>query len=367
MKILNVVGARPNFMKIAPLMAAYKTCPGIEPLLVHTGQHYDERMSQLFFRDLGIPEPQVNLNVGSASHAVQTAEIMRAFEPLVLDWRPDGVLVVGDVNSTAACALVAVKLGVAVAHVEAGLRSFDRDMPEEINRLVTDAIADLLFCTEASAVENLRREGVPDENVFLVGNVMIDTLLANRAKAEASPILQNLGLAPGGFAVLTLHRPANVDDPAVFGRILDALEVIQRDVPIVFPVHPRTRQNLGRSALGGRVAGLGGLRLIDPAGYLDFLKLMASARVVLTDSGGIQEETTILKVPCLTLRENTERPVTVQVGSNRLVGSDPARILAAYRDIRDGRFRPAETPPLWDGRAAGRIVSILAERLPAAP
>jgi len=367
LKILNVVGARPNFMKIAPLMAAYKTCPEIEPLLVHTGQHYDQRMSQLFFRDLGIPEPEVNLNVGSASHAVQTAEIMRAFEPLVLDWRPDGVLVVGDVNSTAACALVAVKLGVRVAHVEAGLRSFDRAMPEEINRLVTDAIADLLFCTEASAVENLRHEGVPDEKVFLVGNVMIDTLLANRAKAEASPILEHLGLAPGGFAVLTLHRPANVDDPAVFGRILDALEVIQRDVPIVFPVHPRTRQNLGRSALGGRVAGLGGLRLIDPAGYLDFLKLMASARMVLTDSGGIQEETTILKVPCLTLRENTERPVTVEVGSNRLVGADPARILAAYRDIRDGRFRQAQTPPLWDGRAAGRIVSILAERLAAAP
>jgi len=365
LKIINVAGARPNFMKIAPLMEAYKARPTITPLLVHTGQHYDQRMSDLFFRQLGIPQPDVNLGVGSASHAVQTAEIMRAFEPVVVAEKPDAVLVVGDVNSTIACGLVAVKLGVKLVHVEAGLRSFDRSMPEEINRLLTDAISDLLFCTEQSGVDNLRREGVADEKVFLVGNVMIDTLLRNRDKAEASSILADLHLAAGGYAVLTLHRPSNVDDPAVFGRLLDALEVVQRDMPVVFPVHPRTRNNLAAtgSPLGPRVKAMGNLRLIDPAGYLDFLKLMASARIVLTDSGGIQEETTILQVPCLTLRENTERPVTAEVGSNRVVGTDPETIIAAYRDVLAGRCRTPQTPPLWDGRAAERIAAILVERL----
>jgi UDP-N-acetylglucosamine 2-epimerase (non-hydrolysing) len=363
MKIVNVVGARPNFMKIAPLMAAYKDCPTIQPLLVHTGQHYDERMSDLFFRQLEIPAPDINLGVGSASHAVQTAEIMRAFEPVVIDHGADVVLVVGDVNSTIACGLVAVKLGVKLVHVEAGLRSFDRTMPEEINRVLTDAISDLLFCTEPSGADNLRREGVPEERIFLVGNVMIDTLLKNRAKAEGSTILEELRLPPRGYAVLTLHRPANVDDPAVLGRILDALEVIQRDLPIIFPIHPRTRKNLEASYLGARAEAMPHLRLIDPAGYLDFLKLMSSARLVMTDSGGIQEETTILQVPCLTLRANTERPITAEIGSNRVVGTDPEKILAAYREATGGRQRAPQIPPLWDGQAAQRIVKIIAEKL----
>jgi UDP-N-acetylglucosamine 2-epimerase (non-hydrolysing) len=363
MRIVNVVGARPNFMKIAPLMAAYRAWPAIEPILVHTGQHYDASMSQMFFQQLGIPEPDVNLGVGSASHAVQTAEILRAFEPVVLEHRPDAVVVVGDVNSTIACGLVAVKLGVRLVHVEAGLRSRDRTMPEEINRFLTDAISDFLFCTERSGVDNLRAEGVPAERIFLVGNVMIDTLLANRAAADRSTILSRLGLAPGTYAALTLHRPSNVDDPGVFGRILDALEVIAADLPIVFPVHPRTRAKLEAGPLGRRVAGMTGLRCSEPLGHLDFLKVMADARIVLTDSGGVQEETTILGVPCLTLRETTERPVTVEVGSNRIVGTSPERIVAAYRDVREGRGPRCGVPPLWDGHAAERIVEILAREL----
>ncbi|MCD6303457.1 MAG: UDP-N-acetylglucosamine 2-epimerase (non-hydrolyzing) [Planctomycetes bacterium] len=365
MKIINVAGARPNFMKIAPLMEAYRRYEDIRPVLVHTGQHYDERMSELFFRQLGIPRPDVNLGVGSASHAVQTAEILKAFEPVVLAEKPDAVLVVGDVNSTIACGLAAVKLHVPLIHVEAGLRSGDRAMPEEINRILTDAISDMLFCTEASGVENLRREGVPDEKIFLVGNVMIDTLLNNRRKAEGSTILADLGLKEGGYAVLTLHRPANVDDPAVLGRLLDALEVIQADMPIVFPVHPRTRKNLADSPLAGRLDAMSGLVRIEPAGYLDFLKLMASARLVLTDSGGIQEETTILQVPCLTLRENTERPVTAEVGSNTIVGTDTRKILDAYRRLAAGEGRPCRQPPLWDGHAAERIVEIIHDKLAA--
>jgi len=362
-KIINIAGARPNFMKIAPLMEAFAAEPTIEPMLVHTGQHYDERMSDLFFRQLGIPEPQINLGVGSASHAAQTAEIMKAFEPVVLEHRPRAVLVVGDVNSTIACGLVAVKLGIKLVHVEAGLRSFDRTMPEEVNRVLTDAISDLLFCTEPSGVDNLRKEGVPAEKILLVGNVMIDTLLKNRARADKSPILAELGLQEASYAILTLHRPANVDDPAVFGRLLDAIEVIQQDLPIVFPIHPRTRNNLKTLGLSRRIERLANLRLIEPAGYLDFLKLTSSAKFVLTDSGGIQEETTILKVPCLTLRENTERPITVQVGSNAIVGTDPDRILAAYRRIAEGIAGEPQIPPLWDGHAAQRIATALVERL----
>jgi UDP-N-acetylglucosamine 2-epimerase (non-hydrolysing) len=363
MKILNIVGARPNLMKIAPLMDAYAAAPEIEPLLVHTGQHYDANMSELFFRQLGIPEPQLNLGVGSASHAVQTAEIMRAFEPVVLERRPDAVLVVGDVNSTIACGLVAVKLGIRLVHVEAGLRSFDREMPEEINRVLTDAISDLLFCTEQSGVDNLRREGVAADKVHLVGNVMIDTLLRHRERAEQSRVLDTLGVQAGGYAVLTLHRPSNVDDPAVLAKLLDALEVITSDGPMVFPVHPRTRAKLEQFGLAARVAAQPALRLVDPIGYLDFLKLMAHARIVLTDSGGIQEETTILGVPCLTLRENTERPVTVELGTNRLVGQQPDRILAAYREAIAARGVHRPPPPLWDGGAAARIVAALREAL----
>jgi UDP-N-acetylglucosamine 2-epimerase (non-hydrolysing) len=363
MRIINVVGARPNFMKIAPLMDVFAAHGSVQPVLVHTGQHYDERMSDLFFRQLGIPEPDVNLGVGGGSHAVQTAEIMKAFEPVVLEHKPDAVLVVGDVNSTIACGLVAVKLGVKLVHVEAGLRSGDRSMPEEINRLLTDAISDLLFCTEQSGVDNLLREGVPKDKIFLVGNVMIDTLLKNRARAEQSAILETLGLQPGRYAVLTLHRPSNVDDLAVFGRLLDALEVVQKDLPIVFPIHPRTRNNLAAGELRARVESMKNLRMIDPAGYLDFLKLTANARMVFTDSGGIQEETTILKVPCITLRENTERPVTCQIGSNRLAGTRTENILAAYREVISGQGREPGTPPFWDGKAAERIADILVQKL----
>ena len=330
---------------------------------MHTGQHYDERMSDLFFRQLGIPEPDVNLGVGSASHAVQTAEIMKAFEPVVLDHRPDAVLVVGDVNSTIACGLVAVKIGVKLIHVEAGLRSFDRSMPEEINRILTDVISDLLFCTEKSGVENLRREGIPDDKIFLVGNVMIDSLMANKEKAEKSRILQELNIAPKSYAILTLHRPSNVDNPVVFGRILDAIEVIQSDMPVIFPIHPRTQKNIAGSELARKIDSMRSLRLIKPLGYLDFLKLMSNARLVLTDSGGIQEETTILKVPCITLRENTERPITVEAGSNILAGTTTDRIIAAYKKTIGNSNREIKTPPLWDGHAAERIVKVMLEKL----
>ncbi len=345
-------------MKIAPIMEAYRGTD-IEPLLVHTGQHYDRQMSDLFFAQLGIPEPNVNLGVGSSTHAQQTAAIMQAFEPVVMEHRPDAVLVVGDINSTVACGLVAVKLGVRLVHVEAGLRSFDRTMPEEINRIVTDSISDLLFCTEQAGVDNLAREGINHDKVHLVGNVMIDSLLRNRQKAETSAILQELGLEPREYALLTLHRPSNVDDPAAFGRLLDALEVIQRQLPIVFPIHPRTRKVLAASPLGRRVGELSGLRIVDPVGYLDFVKLMAHARLVLTDSGGIQEETTILEVPCLTLRQNTERPITIVCGWNQLVGTKPDAIVAAFRGIMSGEHRAGGRPPLWDGSAAGRIVRVL--------
>jgi UDP-N-acetylglucosamine 2-epimerase (non-hydrolysing) len=292
MKIINIVGARPNFMKIAPLMAEYRKYPDIEPLLVHTGQHYDEKMSDLFFRELGIPQPDINLEVGSASHAVQTGEIMKAFEPVVLKYKPDAVLVVGDVNSTIACGLVAVKLGVKLAHVEAGLRSFDRTMPEEINRVLTDSISDLLFCTEQSGIDNLLNEGISKEKMHLVGHVMIDTLLHHIERAKQSTIINDLraqgALNGDGFAVLTLHRPSNVDDPVVFSRILEALEVIQQDMPILFPIHPRTRKNMINLGLNKRMDNMLNLHLMDPIGYLDFLKLQSSATIVLTDSGGIQ-------------------------------------------------------------------------------
>jgi len=364
MKIINIVGARPNFMKIAPIMEAYRDYGDIEPILVHTGQHYDREMSRLFFEQLGIPRPDIDLEVGSASHAVQTAEIMKRIEPLLLKEKPDLVLVVGDVNSTIACGLAAVKLGIRLAHVEAGLRSFDRLMPEEINRILTDSISDLLFCTEQSGVDNLRREGIGEDKIFLVGNVMIDTLTTNRSRAENSRVLEELGLEKKKYAVLTLHRPSNVDNPGVLERLLGALLEIQRDIPVVFPVHPRTRSRLAAGRLKKKVEESPALHLIDPVGYLDFLKLMGSSRLVLTDSGGIQEETTILKIPCLTLRENTERPVTCEVGTNRIVGTDPATIIAAYRSIREGERSSSRIPPLWDGRAAGRIVKIIAGRGP---
>lgn len=359
MKIVNVVGARPNFMKVAPIMDAFRRAPSIQPLLVHTGQHYDERMSDLFFRDLGIPEPDINLEVGSGGHAKQTAEIMTRFEPVMLEHRPDAVLVVGDVNSTIACGIVAVKLGIKLIHVEAGLRSGDRSMPEEINRVLTDSISDLLFCTERSGMENLAREGVSPQKCYLVGNCMVDTLLRNLERARESDILERLGLAERGYVVVTLHRPSNVDDPGALARLLDVFEEVQRDFKIVFPVHPRTRQRLADDTLRARVEAMPNLVLLEPAGYLDFVRLCDAARLVLTDSGGIQEETTIMGVPCITLRENTERPVTCELGTNQLAGNDPKRVLAAYRRVLDGKAGKGSIPPLWDGRAAERIVEIL--------
>jgi UDP-N-acetylglucosamine 2-epimerase (non-hydrolysing) len=368
MRIINVVGARPNFMKIAPLMEEYRKFPEIKPILVHTGQHYDEKMSHQFFDQLEIPRPDINLEVGSASLAVQTAEIMKGFEPIIVEYKPDIVLVVGDVNSTIACALVAAHLGVKVAHVEAGLRSFDRTMPEEINRVMTDAISDYLFVSEPSGLINLQREGVAEEKVFFVGNVMIDSLRRNLAKAEQSRILGELSLEAKGYAILTLHRPSNVDDPLVLEQLLEVMEIIGGHLPLIFPVHPRTLKNIetfNQHRMINKISGRAGntkkpgVWFIEPLGYLDFLKLMANAKVVLTDSGGIQEETTILKVPCLTLRNNTERPITVDIGTNKIVGTDRDIIVSAFQQILAGENVKSGTPDLWDGYTAERIVRIL--------
>ncbi|MCK5563848.1 MAG: UDP-N-acetylglucosamine 2-epimerase (non-hydrolyzing) [Planctomycetes bacterium] len=360
-KIICVCGARPNFMKIAPIMRALKEKDCFESTLVHTGQHYDRKMSTLFFDELGIPKPDINLEVGSGSHAVQTAEIMKRFEKVVIDKEADYCLVVGDVNSTIACGLVAVKLGVKLIHVEAGLRSFDRQMPEEINRMLTDSITDMLFVTEQSGVDNLNNEGVDPARVHFVGNVMIDTLVANRKKAEASDVLGRLGLDAKGYVVITLHRPSNVDDMETFAQIITAFEEIQKDIKLVFPIHPRTRNNIKGTDIGKRVEAMEGLILLDPVGYLDFLWPMSNASLVMTDSGGIQEETTILGVPCMTLRENTERPVTITEGTNRLVHVTTDDILKHYRAIKDaGGDVGGKIPQLWDGSAAERIADIIA-------
>ena len=359
-------------MKIAPLMAEYKKHPEIEAIIVHTGQHYGRAMSQLFFDELEIPRPEINLGVRSGSHGVQTAEIMKRFEPVVLKYKPDLVLVVGDVNSTIACALVAAKIGIKVAHVEAGLRSFDREMPEEINRVLTDAISDYLFVTEPSGLVNLKKEGIPNGKVFFVGNVMIDTLKQNVKKADQSTILYKLRVKEKEYTLVTLHRPTNVDDPIVLKRFLDVFKKISYRLPVIFPAHPRTLKNIktfnfeSKMATQPRVSDVPsnvGLQLIKPLGYLDFLRLMASAKVVLTDSGGIQEETTILKVPCLTLRENTERPITVEVGTNILVGTHPDDILKSFDKLMENYNVRSITPDLWDGSAAERIVRILLNSL----
>ena len=361
LKVINVVGARPNFMKVAPIVAAMKQRPErFQPLVVHTGQHYDATMSDSFFRDLNLPEPEIHLGVGSASHAAQTAAVMERFEPIVLQEQPDWVLVVGDVNSTLACALVCVKLGVKVAHVEAGLRSRDRTMPEEINRLLTDQIADLLLTPSRDADANLLTEGIPPERIRFVGNVMIDSLLQNLERARKSPVRRELGVANTDYAVLTLHRPSNVDSEDTFVPILAALETITQAVPVIFPVHPRTRKTIAELGLSDRVAAIKSLRLIDPLGYLDFLGLYSGARLVLTDSGGIQEETTALGIPCLTLRENTERSITVELGTNVVVGTDTARIVAAAGAALNGSAkRTTHQPPLWDGHTAERILDAL--------
>lgn len=358
LKIICVCGARPNFMKVAPILRALRRIPNVESMLVHTGQHYDQRMSRFFFDELEIPQPDANLEVGSGSHTEQTAEVMKRFEPICAQFQPDCVLVVGDVNSTLATALTAVKMGIAVAHVEAGLRSFDRTMPEEINRILVDAISELHFVTEQSAVENLRREGVAEERIHFVGNVMIDTLLAHRERAAQSVTLETCRVQPKQYAAVTLHRPSNVDDADTLSEILAALKVIRKDMPVIFPVHPRSQARMREQGLW-EVALDAGITLMEPLGYLDFLKLMSEAALVLTDSGGIQEETTILSVPCLTLRENTERPATVTHGTNQLVGPRTDAILAAYEDVRRNPLASGRRPPLWDGQASERIVDVL--------
>ncbi|GKT08907.1 non-hydrolyzing UDP-N-acetylglucosamine 2-epimerase [Desulforhabdus sp. TSK] len=363
LRIINVVGARPNFMKMAPIIEAMNRHPErIQHLLVHTGQHYDEKMSQAFFNDLGMPKPDIDLEVGSGSHAEQTARIMVEFEKVCLREKPDLVIVVGDVNSTMACTITAKKLGIRVAHVEAGLRSRDMAMPEEINRLCTDVLCDYLFTTDRFANENLRREGVPEDKIFFVGNVMIDTLLKHKEMAGRLDLMDRWGLEPCKYATLTLHRPSNVDERETLEGILEALTEIAHGLPIVFPIHPRTRKMVEQFGLssylnnGNRVQGIW---TTEPLGYLEFLHLNMNARMVLTDSGGLQEETTVLGVPCITLRENTERPITCEEGTNVIVGNRKENILAAARKVLQGDIARGRVPEKWDGQAAERIVKIL--------
>lgn len=355
-RVVLVGGARPNFMKIAPVLSALER-RGVEVVLVHTGQHYDDSMSATFFRDLSIREPDIRLEVGSGSHASQTAKVMESFEPVLATVKPDAVIVVGDVNSTLACALVAAKTSLPVAHVEAGLRSYDRSMPEEVNRLCTDTLSDWLFAPSMDAYENLLGEGIDASRVFLVGNVMADSLLAHRNSRRPGEILRGFGLA-SDYGILTLHRPVNVDNRERLAGILEAIEVIQASRQILFPVHPRTRASLERFQLADLLATMRGLRMMGPLGYSDMLGLLASAAVVLTDSGGIQEETTMLGVPCLTLRENTERPITVTEGTNQVVGTDPSAVLAAYTALAKDHL-PPRRPALWDGMASERIADVL--------
>ena len=358
MKILLVAGARPNFMKVAPVLHAFRSfAHSHKVVLVHTGQHYDSKMSDSFFRDLAIPEPDVNLGVGSGTHAEQTARVMVAFEQVCLREMPDWVVVVGDVNSTMACAITAKKLGIRVAHVEAGLRSRDMTMPEEINRLCTDVVSDLLFTTDEIANENLRREGVSEEKIHFVGNTMIDTLLRHVERARSFPLPD--GLSTGKFAVLTLHRPGNVDTKPVLSGILESIREVARHVPIVFPVHPRTSRNLSEFGLLDSLQSHKGIRLMEPLSYLPFLGLVANSCMVLTDSGGIQEETTVLGIPCITMRPNTERPITCLAGTNVVVGTDPQAIRVAAFSALNGGCRESHIPEKWDGRAAERIVAVL--------
>ena len=350
MKIAHIVGARPNFMKVAPVMNALAQRESISQTLIHTGQHYDVNMSNVFFQQLGIPDPDVNLAVGSGTHAAQTAEIMLRLEPVIAELRPEVVLVYGDVNSTVSTALVCAKLGIRIGHVEAGLRSFDRSMPEEINRLVTDQLADLLFTPSEDGDANLRREGIPGEKIFRVGNVMIDSLL------RLLPVARETFTdgVPARYALVTLHRPANVDDSVRLKGILESLLQVNEDLAVVFPAHPRTRTRIADFGLN-----VGRLLLLEPIPYVEFLGLQSRAAVVITDSGGIQEETTYLGIPCLTMRENTERPITVSLGTNILVGSDSEKLRAELMRVLDGKAKRGSVPPLWDGRAGERIADIL--------
>jgi UDP-N-acetylglucosamine 2-epimerase (non-hydrolysing) len=357
-KIVHVVGARPNFMKIAPVMKAIARAGYAEQRLVHTGQHYDVSMSDVFFSDLGMPVPDIFLGVGSGSHAEQAAKVMVGFEKVCLEERPDLVVVAGDVNSTMACAIDCAKLRIPCAHVEAGLRSFDMEMPEEVNRIITDRLCDILLTPSADGDENLRREGTPNDRIFRVGNVMIDTLREHLPLARATGSVQKLGLEPERYAVLTLHRPSNVDRAPVLCDILSAIDEIQRELPVVFPVHPRTRKRFEEFGLTAKIATMSGLRLCEPLGYLEFLGLTSTAKLVLTDSGGLQEETTVLGIPCLTLRENTERPVTISEGTNVLVGGDPRRILVEARAALGGGGKRGKIPALWDGKASERIAEV---------
>jgi UDP-N-acetylglucosamine 2-epimerase (non-hydrolysing) len=357
-EIVAVVGARPNYMKVAPIWRELAKHDRFVRKLVHTGQHYDRNMSKVFFDDLRLPKPDVYLGVGSGPHGEQTGKVMLELEKALSERRPDFVIVVGDVNSTMAGALVSVKLGIPVAHVEAGLRSFDRTMPEEINRMVTDIVADLLFTTEPSAENNLLREGVERSKIHFVGNVMIDSLHFYKPLADQSTILDDLALRPGGYGLVTLHRPSNVDDPEGLRAILAVFDEIGRECPLVFPAHPRTRKVMEKSKLEVPAERL---KVLDPIGYLDFVKLMMHARLVLTDSGGIQEETTALGIPCLTIRENTERPITIEIGTNRLAGVSPRRILSEALAVLRGPKPTGRIPDLWDGRASERIVRVIDE------
>ncbi len=360
LKIINVVGARPNFIKIIPLIDEYKKHPGkFDSILLHTGQHYDFDMSKIFFDQLSLTEPNIHLGVGSGSHAEQTAKIMSGFEQMLLKEKPDLVVVVGDVNSTLACSIVAAKLTIPIAHVEAGLRSFDRTMPEEINRIVTDALSDFLFTTCEDANINLKREGIPEKKIHFAGNVMIDSLMKFKDVADHSNIRKTLGLDSKPYGYITLHRPSNVDQKKSLEGILNAFEEIGHELTLVWPVHPRPRKMIESFGLNSVTARMPNLVVCEPLGYLDSLHLMMHARLVLTDSGGIQEETTVLKIPCLTLRENTERPVTITEGTNALVGNDPAKIVAEAKKILSGINKSSQIPQHWDGMAAKRIVDTL--------
>jgi UDP-N-acetylglucosamine 2-epimerase (non-hydrolysing) len=363
MKILNIVGARPNFMKVAPLHRAFQQYPFIESKIVHTGQHYDTRMSDVFFNQLELPKPDYFLGIGGGSHAQQTARIMLEFETVVLTEQPDVVLVVGDVTSTIACALVAVKLHIPVVHVEAGLRSNDRRMPEEINRILTDSISNDLFVTEQDGLDNLKREGVADEKVHFVGNVMIDSLAHYRTKAAETKTVEALGLEPHSYVLMTMHRPANVDTEEGLRSILKIIEDTSVYKQVLFPIHPRTRTNIERFGLSSQLESIQNLTLMEPQGYLEFLNLMENAAIIVTDSGGIQEETTYLQVPCLTFRNSTERPVTVDLGTNQLLADlNPETVHQKVVEILQGKAKQGVIPPLWDGQAAGRIAEIIAEK-----
>jgi len=357
-KFLSVVGARPNFMKIAPVHLEFlKYKDSVQHLICHTGQHYDEKMSKIFFDDLNISPPDFNLNVGSGSHSVQTANIMIGFEKVLIAEKPDLLIVVGDVNSTIAGSLVAKKMNIPVAHIEAGLRSFDRTMPEEINRVLTDAISDYLFVTEQSGIDNLEKEGVDKSKIFFTGNVMIDSLVHSMKKIDESPVLSSLGLAKHDYILCTLHRPANVDNKASLEKILATLNSFAEKKKIVFPVHPRTRVNMKEFGIGNDLSP--NILFTDPIGYCDFLCLVKNASLTITDSGGIQEETTYLGVPCVTLRDNTERPITVQIGSNYLAGTDVSKLAGFVTNILNGDIKKSIVPPLWDGKAAERICRVL--------